>query len=709
MKRFISLFLSACMLVSSPITLSAAENESTVLEQTIISAKKILNIPKEYSDFEYTTEDYSNKSTYYFTWSEKNSKDSDNSIHASIDHDGNVYSYSIYKSSLYSDDNNTMLNSYSKDECKAAAEEFLKKILPNNYSEFRLLKDSSINNGSFYNFTFCQYKNDIPVDFSTIRINVSKISKEVTNYNYPNADLVNASFPDTQNIIDKKAAKISYNDKLKLKPIYSMYYDYKTKKANVFLTYNPFDNNKKAIDAKTGSVVNYSLSDYALERDSGGSAKTMFNSEDEAADEELSYMEQQEVEKASGIISKEEALNTIANLLPSGTEMGESKTIRLLKDYINTENYIWKVYYKNGSAEINAKTKELISFYTYDEISVDKISSAFDIDKPNSDENKNTESFEKAKVTAEQFIQKIAKEKFEATKYVEHEENNLNNNHFSYTRKVNDIDFPENSINVRVGNNNNIISYNCTWYDNITFPSPQNIMTSEKALDKAEEYAGFGLKYVLQSSNENSGKKTVSLVYTFLEDEKLNLMDAETGKRINYDGSEYTESEIPAQYDDIKGHWCEETVNKLLNNGYYINRKSFLPDNTITQIEFFRYLFSNNQYYLTDKNGDDLIYKELISEKILSNNEKNPDKELTREDAVLYAAKLLGYNDIASVSEIYVNPFKDEISPKILGYAAICNALKIITPDKDGNFNQTDKITNADAASIIYGILKYKK
>jgi hypothetical protein len=105
---------------------------------------------------------------------------------------------------------------------------------------------------------------------------------------------------------------------------------------------------------------------------------------------------------------------------------------------------------------------------------------------------------------------------------------------------------------------------------------------------------------------------------------------------------------------------------------------------------------------------DDEFYKMMISDKILKENEKAPTAALTRQDAAKFVVRFLGQGKAAEHPEIFVSPFKDKVADAYKGYAAICYGLKVMQGDKNGRFNGTNSVTNAEAAVIIYNALQVK-
>ncbi|KIL07308.1 peptidase M4 [Clostridium botulinum] len=346
-----------------------------------------------------------------------------------------------------------------------------------------------------------------------------------------------------------------------------------------------------------------------------------------------------------------------------------------------SNNYIWTINFENASAEIDAKSSELLSFYHYSNV----------------DDKSNMIPIDDAKNIANNFLNEVSPNKFKETK-LEVLDTNVNENdsfyNFKFIRQVNGINFINNYLMVSINKSSGkVCEYNSQWYDNINFPDIDSALTPESIFDKVSDK--FGLEYTL------SNDKNISLIYNFIDLDENYLVNPFNGTRIKFNGEDYTEHTLP-KYSDINGHWCEKTVKELLENGYYLKGDQFNPDNNITQINFLKYLYSQIWDF---NNDDDKFYDMIIEKGILKTEEKSPNLLLTNKDISKLIVRYLGYDKIARNSYIFNNPFNDSIEDDVKGYAAICHSLGIITGDEKNNFNPNNNVTNAEAAKIIYNLL----
>jgi len=703
MKRFAAFVLSVFMTFSGTNIIFAENSIPEALEQAILSVKDRLDISEEYSEFEYSIHNYDEKEKYSLTWSKpgtlvgadtKEKVYNNDEIVVNIDAGGNIFSYTHWNDDSQK---STIVDKKSREECLNAAQNFLKMVLPNNYSEFRFEKDLSAND----QFVFRQYKGDIPVRFNTVNILINNVSLNVERFYFENADYLKKDFGNSEGVMDLEKAITEFSNKISIEPEYIFKYDYKTKDKKVFIAYRPkelFYN--KALDAKTGDLIeNRTYNDGEYTRASGvADATSNLSAKEEDYDSGLSEQEVAKIEEAKGLISEEDADREIKNLLPEGVKLGEKQSAQLKKDRIDGK-YVWDIDYENGYAAYDAANKKLIRFYSYKDMSEvvkDMPEEVADADKINFDDYDNFLASRKAE--AEEYIKKVAPDKIDSVEFLEKYSKPYD---LIFVRKVNGLSFSENAVKVEFDNNGKIKAYYCDWYNSVEFPEPNNLLPASDIIKKFKDLAGFGLTYELgrkigspaeELKLEISGqtpKEDVILSYSFINlGVRAPLISAQTGQEINYDGTDFKGIlDIPESYADISDHWCEKYVNALLNSGIYIkhseDNKNFLPNNEITKNQLFEF-YGN-------------FYDDDIEEVLKDKNEPITKKELCKIISMFFK-----YVNIAE-KDIFKNPFNDvDDNDADLGTMAIANALDILTVDKDGNFNPNKYITNAEAAKVLY-------
>lgn len=686
MKKLISTLLSVVMIFGMYPSVFA-DDIPDGLKSVITSVKQKIDIPNEYSEFDYSIEEYDNKKEYNLEWSKKkdeSEKDKDyyeGPINIIADENGNIRRYYTYDTG----EEGSISNVKTREECVKASEDFMKKVLPDTYSEFRLDEEENSNG---YDVVFKRYKNDVPVDFNDIYIDINKSTLKVREFNYMNSEYTNESFESTDGIISEDDAVKAYLEKVEYNPEYYFNYDFKTGEKKVFLAYRKHAFYNKSVNAKTGDIEDISIYGEIVRYSNSTKEAAMDNAG--GVEEELSAAEIEKINSSENIISKEEAIEEINRVIPENIKFEKLNYSALSKDRIDNNKYRWVFNYDNGSASIDAKTKEIINFQFYD-----------GHDYKNSPKK---EIPEERKTAAEDFIKKMAPDKFDSVELYKPDSTDIS---IIFVRKVNGYSFPENNIAVEFDDNGNIISYICYWYDSVEFPKPESVISKEEAFNKVRKTGGLGVSYHFISGEDEAElyrsveapvfedkKRIIALVYSFREiGNSPSYIDAQSGKELDYNGEEFKEGfSVPKNYPDISGHWCEEYVNKLKEYGLYVKREMFLPDEKITKDGFLEYY----QTGLTDK------YRNAFTEN---------SEYITRREICSVISELLGYG-ILTNKNIFKNPFSDvNENDENFGGIAAANALNIITADSDGNFYPDREITNAEAAKIIYTLeeLRYKR
>lgn len=680
-RKLISLLLTMSIIITSATSVFAAENNSSNLQKAIVSAKNIILVPDDYSEFSYNYNENiedNEMGGYTLDWSNKDG----GNISVQIDTYGNILGY--YK--FDSKDEANGLAKISKEEAKSNAEKFMQKSVKFNQGLIKMIDDkSNLSEDNNYDFKYGQFVNNIPVSFNTINIRINKYTGEVTSLMRNNNNVKDYKFSSKGSIIGVEDAKKAYLDKVGLDLKYYSRYDYKNKKLNVFPAYSIKKDKIKGIDAKTSEVIEIYSKDMITGRGFNTSAKSMVeDSEADGMGNNLTKEEVNEIEKTAQLISKEKAEKVLRDnfdLLKSNDKVNYTSLSK--SDYVDSK-YVWSIHFENGNGSIDAKTGEILSFYYY-----------------NNEEMKNNISYSDAKNTADNFLKGIAGEKYKQVKCISQEDENYEGRYhtFQYIRMVNGCEYVNNYLFVSVDKTTGkILNYENNWFTNIVFPNIDNVISKDEAFDKISNDIGFELQY------DKIDKDKVSLIYNLNKLQEQYLLDPTTGIRIGYDGRIYKDNKLPT-YTDINGHTYENIIKELLNNGYYIEGDSFNPNSYITQLNFFKYLYTPEMKYY----DEDELYEMLIANKIIKPEEKSPDHILTNGEIVKYIVRYLNYEPIAKNPQIFINPFKDDINNECKGYVAICYGLGIIKGDANGKFNEKDNITNAQTAQVIYNLLKIKQ
>ncbi len=679
--------MAISLILTSAIPAFAADTTTGKgLEQAILQVKNIIAIPSDYKNFQYSSNTYEENgksiSVWYLNW---NNDDYSGGISATGEDGGYLINYN-----KYSNKPKEGLGAMSREAAQKKAEAFLAKVRPDVASKLRLMPNTNYNNGDRYYFNYKPSINDAIVSYADINVEVDRYNGEVVGYNYTGSAEDLSRLPDAAGVIGVEAAQKAYLEKIKVGLSYYSNYDYNKRILTVFPAYSGANREGKAIDAKTGEPVDI-YNDFIYYGGMGGSG-AMKTASSNASDSQLTQEELNAITGLSSLITKEKAESALRSTIPGLTSNEKVLNTSLTKNYVEKDKYQWEFGFDGAYGVVNAKTGEVTSFYIYNE------------DSRNGHAGLSEES---ARAKADAFIKKMAPEKFEQSRFYESpnirlyklDNSGVTDYSFNYYRQVNGVDFIDNGFTVIVNKDSGMVTnYDCTWYDNVTFPSIEKVITPEDAFKAINVTGKMGLMY----KKINDGK-SVALVYDFTVPARDYLIDPVNGTKLGYDGKAYKETALP-EYTDIKGHWAEAKILKLLENGYYLQGEKFNPSQKINQLSFLRYLYSPIQMYYDDKG----FYEMMINDKIIKKEEKAPTAVLTRQDAAKLIVRYLGQGKAAEHPEIFINPFKDKVSDAYKGYAAISYGLKVMQGDKKGRFNGTNQVTNAEAAVIIYNALQVK-
>jgi Zn-dependent metalloprotease len=697
MKRRMSFLLALIMLLTIIPFSSYAGNYDKQLKEAIIKSKELFNIGDEYDEFRKDISTRDDQVVFYLVWSDKKGKLG--SIDVSMAEDGTVLSFSKWQPKY--EEQKPQLPKISKEEGLEIAQDFIKKVSPkfaNNIKYVEISDPLNIYSDS-YNYHFVRTENEIPYYRNRVDIYIDNSTGEVKDY-YANWDM-DVVFPDTKDIISLEEAQKLYSEKIGLNLIYKT--NYIDRKPNTYLIYGPLDTSA-GINAKSGEVVpSYDYYGYYEKMTDMGAMGG-------APEENLSPDEQKAIEDISGLISKEEAEKIARNVLELDSEY-ELRNTNLFSNWRNPNEYYWQMeftreidsktysttYYTNIS--INAKTKELLSFYR---------------DDPIDSEEKPKVVEEKALEIAKEYIKKVSPDKYDLIEldkgdnWIEpiSEKDPQRIYRFQFNRKIDNAYVEGENIAIMVdGVNGKIREYRIDWTDK-EFPSKENVIPMEKAYETLYKDIGMELKYTYTDRFEtvNKKKKEATLLYSPKSDKLLNI-DANTGILLDYNGKPYKEY-TPISYNDIDKSYAKDKIKILAQYGIALQGEEFKPSEKITQRDFLYLLAKVSTPYMNIDSSEENLYNALINSGIIKENEKAPEKVVIKEEGIKYIIRALKYDKIADLTEIYKDVFKDtkDIDPKLKGYVAIAHGLKIVE-GSNGKLNPKAELKREDAANMIYNYL----
>ena len=663
-RKFIALLLGA-LLAMPQVSFGAELNESSILQGVIESVKKKISVPEKLSEFNYHLSD----ETYQLNWNDEKGNEA---INMRVEVDGDILSYYYYDGKNYS-----ILAKVDDEEAKKNAEAFLKQVAPE-YAKLLVFQGvSAPSKENTYTFRYDLVENGIKVLGETVLVRVDKQTGTVVEFNGISYD-TGRTYVGKEAKISLAEAEALYLEKIGIKLAYQTWYDYLKKEKNSFLAYMVNNPEHKGIHASTGAVTE-PMQD---EKQYFGNKESLEESSDAASANSsganLTPSEQKAVDETKNVLS--------AEVLKAKWE----PYFNILSTMEITSNRLYKgdkTYFRNiiSKKKSDSENEETVSLY------VDAMTGELWSYNYNPVDEKKDMGASWTEKEANALIQKLAPEVFNEIKFEEVDvpEYDKSQQHFSYSRLVNNIPVANDGIYFTYHKGFGIItSYHKKWTDT-TFKSPQGILTEQEIVKN------IGLELVYMKTAEQH----YELVYN--HETNTMLLDAFSGKEVTYSGEE-KEEEVQGIYTDIKGHPQEAIIRKLFNSGIYLNESTLNPDSPITQKEMLTLLLQTKRHSVL---SEEKLYEQAYELGLIDESEKNPTKKVIREDGIFYLINLTDFNKVATLSEIFKYPFKDEnVSEGRKGAIAIAYGLGLL--DKKDYFKPKETMTKAEAMVSIYRLIE---
>src|SRR5699024_7051043 len=107
------------------------------------------------------------------------------------------------------------------------------------------------------------------------------------------------------------------------------------------------------------------------------------------------------------------------------------------------------------------------------------------------------------------------------------------------------------------------------------------------------------------------------------------------------------------EYKDIDKSYAKDKIKILAQYGIALSGEEFKPNEKMIQKDFLYLLARANDPYLEIKDPNVDLYNYLINMGILKENEKSPEKIVTKEEGIKYIIRALKYDKIADLTDIY--------------------------------------------------------
>ena len=578
------------------------------------------------------------------------------------DENNSLTSYSV----PYSGTDKLTLPTVSKNIALNIAQNFVLTYCPEVSSEINMDKAAITYNKSYpygYNVVLPRIIKGIEYNENYVSMFIDGNSGEVVNYtkNFDN-DITVENY---SAIIDANTAEEQYKLSLGLNLQYNK--KISENKIDTYLTYTA---NDVIINAVTGNIIS---TPYYIPSD--GYFDVTYTAEMVSK-----YIDDG---TALSIVEADKIARNINEL--EITDSYKISSVNYLKNRDDT--YLISLMYKNASdfkeVTLNAKTGLLAEYSDNSSDVITKIS------------NKNT---------AEEFAKKYYSSYINST--IKRESAYGQNTILLYERLVNEIPFKSNGLYICY-TNGKLKHVSFAW-DNVDFESTDSIITLDDAYEQLFNKCGLVLDYYKRENNVLTPIYRLSSIGT-------GIIDAKTGKQLDYDGSIYYSSK-EMNYIDINSHYSGDIAKKMSDCDIYVSSGHVFLADYITQQEYLLLISEfidgtkpvlSTTGVLTDDQTE-MLYAYMYANNVIDRSETDYKSYVTRADAVKYFLRILGYGTVADMSDIFIKHFNDSdtIPQSLIGYVELARSMGLVNGSVDNNFKPNEFLTNGDSLIIMYNYLK---
>lgn len=531
---------------------------------------------------------------------------------------------------------------------------------------YSIIYKKSAPNG--YNIKFSRFINNIPYEKDGIYMFVDGNSGKVSEYSESFNSTI--KLPDSNSVIDKNSAQAKYISAMGLELRYNKYIS--DKKITAYLAYVAKED--LVINAETGNIIPVS---YSLPTDG------YFD---------ITYMS----EKTSGVTSFESNVLSTTDADKIARSIDEFKITDKYSatsaNYLRSQDGTYLITISYTSGNIN----KIVTLNAASGVPVEYKSNG-----TTNPTGKTVAQTEKISNFTNKYYHQYIGDMIKSQ--------NTTNDHtiVLYERLVNGIPYKSNGLYICFDNHGNLTNLSFAW-DNITFPSTENILSADKAYESFFRLCGLELSYFKRNNNELVPiyKKSAS---------GTGIIDANLGIQLNYDGTDFYKQRN-YNYLDIDSHYSKTAASKLYDCDIYASSGNVYLKNQITQQEYLLLiseLISGTKPILNttgvlSNDQREMLYTYMVENNIIEKSEINYKGYVTRADAVKYLINILGYGPVAEVSEIFVPHFSDtdKIPAHLLGYVELARSMGIVNGDIDNTFRPNDHLSNGDSLIMIYNYLR---
>lgn len=729
-KRVLSLALAlslamGCMAVPA----FAAGGQSEELKKVTLAVKGQLGIGDQYDKFSSDCTDLGVLRYWQLSWS----REDGGSLNVTADSSGKILSYSRYipdsgdtpVSSWDGNGYNPSFPAVSAKQVEDAARAFLSKVVSAPESvrlEPVTLRLSGYRRAVSVSGTILLNGTDSPMGFS-LRLSLPELT--VTSYDRRDAWglVVLGGVPSEKAAVSQSAARDKLNSTLTME---LRYVD--ADNDAIALRYVPTTEGNWYVDAQTGALVDLSKlpgNGRPFLNSTGGASKEEAADRAPEAAPSLSPAEQATVEQMAGVLSAEKLDGILKQIAP----LGLAKMTQAGASYYMSGGAVTPLDGKQAGdeAEITCRlvyTRDLTKAET-DPKSVDDpdakpvLRKYITVDAKTGALLRVSTSSEYAKEDAWQGDAAAAAKDFLSAQYPEYFAACVRKNEDTayYVRQINGIPYYSNYLTASVCKVDGTIgSFSLEWDKNASFPAPEKLVDAKAAMtaytgcfETKLTYTAYPEKvdtndpqWLTYSQHLGDVKYRWVLSYVLRGDTPQGV-DAFTGKVLAW-----SRSDTSLAYTDLAGCYGREQIEALAAYGVGFSRGDhFRPTQKVTQRDMLVLLLSavgcTYDADNMDQETEDSLYETAYAQGLLTRAQRDPGRAVTRLDFLKTMLAASAYGKAAQLQGIYATAFTDAaaIPEADLGYAAIGQALGIVSGDQAKALNPNAVLTRQDAAIML--------
>ncbi|MGE5416385.1 MAG: YcdB/YcdC domain-containing protein [Acidobacteriota bacterium] len=721
-KRLLALALVIMLLTAIvPAACLAGEQPPVPLKTAIQNVKNVFPVPPAFTEFSSRYNEAGGRKTWALSWKAPGAS---GWFNAEVDAaTGEIVSLSLDQPSAYPVPM-IRIPTVTLDEAVKTADNWLKRLAPSHLKELKMNSpEKTWQNidlyNSFYQISWQRMANGIPVRGEGASINIDRTKDKIVSYNLT---WTPAQFPSPAKIMNAAKADSGFTSTNMLELQYLVPQDrvFMEKKGTPIqpvLVYRLTHKSGGIIDALTGMPLELPKDQYlqntelALGR--GGMPGMAYDEKSKLpAPTDLSPQEMAEVVANEKLITQDQALAVLHKWVYRSNSM-TVESANLDTDFSNPKTRIWRMSLA-PKPDSNNKSQ---MFATVNAVSGELLDFSFELPQDGNQESKLTT--EQAMNLVKEFLKAVSVDKYKSTRMEQNEANTsyldkqpTNPINYTFTRLVNNIPVPSDgmtvSVNVTTGE---ILSYRLTWQD-LSFPSPANVMTDSRAEQSYLSSLPLKLSYctVVSSTGATSMKLLYVPTLKMVTDNyniSTSMIDAITGQPLDWAGKPLENKELRAVFQDIKGSFAESDIAILGQAGYFKEfGQKFEPNKNITLVSLLRALLTARDGNLSYNTTENAEIMRLAAERGWVKGKVDPNMPVTREMLGRLLIRYLGIEYLAKMSSIYKPSYRDVASNSpFAGHAALLKGLGLVHT-QGSTYQPQAKVTRAETAWTIMRLLK---